>query len=93
MVVLQDQLRIGFENDPRLAATTTGRDDALGRAADALAKGLTSPMPDADLKIQMANLRDARKKLQDDLASAQGDLQKVVTVRQEAILIRLGILP
>ena len=95
VVDLQEQLRIGFESDPRLAATTTGRDDALGRAADALAKGLTSPVPtnDADLKIQMTNLRDARKKMQDDLASAQKALQSVVSIRQEANLIRLGILP
>ena len=94
VVEYQEELKIGFESDPRWVRTTTARVDALGVIADELAKGLTSlpRMADADLKMRIKDLRDARKIRQGMLASAQDDLLKVSTVRQEAILIRLGIL-
>jgi hypothetical protein len=62
-------------------------------AAAALAtttQDTTSPV-DA-LKTRLAALREARKKLQDDLLKAQVDLKALVTVRQEAILVNAGIL-
>lgn len=45
-----------------------------------------------DLKAKMAAVRAARKKAQDDLAAARADLQKVLTLKQEAILLGMGIL-
>ena len=45
-----------------------------------------------DLKAKMAAVRAARKKAQDDLAAARADLQKVLTLKQEAILLAMGIL-
>jgi hypothetical protein len=40
----------------------------------------------------MARVRAAHKAKQADLARAQSDLQSVVTIRQEAILLRDGML-
>ena len=45
-----------------------------------------------DLKAKLAALREARKKAAAELAAARADLQKVVTVRQEAVLVSMGVL-
>jgi hypothetical protein len=45
-----------------------------------------------DLKTKMAAVRDARKKAEDNLAAARADLQKVLTLRQEAVLLNMGVL-
>jgi hypothetical protein len=91
---LQDQLDIGFDADPRHTPAKLGRDDPLAQAAEALTQG-TSPGPtgDNDLKAAVTRFHDARKKTQDGLVEAQRSLQRVITLRQEAILIRLGLVP
>lgn len=45
-----------------------------------------------DLKAKMAAVRAARKKAEDDLAAARENLQKVLSLRQEAVLLSMGIL-
>ena len=45
-----------------------------------------------DLKAKMAAVRAARKKADDDLAAARAELQKVLSVREEAALLNMGIL-
>ena len=45
-----------------------------------------------DLKAKLAAVRAVRKKGAADLAVAREDLKKVVTVRQEAVLVSMGIL-
>ena len=45
-----------------------------------------------DLKAKMAAVRELRKKATDDLAAARADLQKVLSLRQEAVLLSMGIL-
>ncbi len=55
----------------------------------ALADSSTSP---EDIKTKLQALRDARKKAAADLETARGDLQKVLTLRQEATLVEMGIL-
>lgn len=45
-----------------------------------------------DLKAKMTAVRAARKKAIDNLAAARADLQKVLTLRQEAVLLSMGIL-
>jgi hypothetical protein len=45
-----------------------------------------------DIKAKVAALRDARAKAKADLAKAQDDLRELVTARQEATLVVLGIL-
>jgi hypothetical protein len=50
-----------------------------------------STSPD-DIKAKLAALREVRKKGAADLAIARDNLKKVVTVRQEAVLVSMGIL-
>ena len=45
-----------------------------------------------DIKAKLAAVRAARKKADADIAAARADLLKVVTVRQEAVLVSMGIL-
>jgi hypothetical protein len=45
-----------------------------------------------ELKSKLAAVRDARKRSAAELAAAREDLRKVVTVRQEAVLVSMGIL-
>jgi hypothetical protein len=61
-------------------------------SSDALTKALDDGAPIAEIKLDMARVRQARKAKQADLARAQADLQSVVTIRQEAILLSNGLL-
>jgi hypothetical protein len=45
-----------------------------------------------DIKAAIARVRDERAKVRANLTKAQTDLQSVVTAKQEAILLTLGIL-
>jgi len=45
-----------------------------------------------DIKAKLQALRDARKKNAADLEQARQDLEKVLTLRQEATLVNMGIL-
>lgn len=45
-----------------------------------------------DIKAKLDALRDAKSKAKDDLTSAQKDLQSLLTQRQEAVLVMMGLL-
>ncbi len=45
-----------------------------------------------ELKAKLAALRDARAKARADLEAAQKDLQEVLTPRQEAVLVAMGMI-
>lgn len=60
--------------------------------ADALQVAIDGNLPAEQLKAAMARLREARKRKQAQLAAAQDQLREVLTVRQEAILVSLGML-
>ena len=55
----------------------------------ALQSDSTSP---EEIKTKLAALRDARKKSQAELEQARADLAKVLTVKQEATLVLMGML-
>ncbi len=55
----------------------------------ALESDATSP---DDIKAKLTALRESRKKATAELEAARADLQKVVTVRQEAVLVAMGVL-
>jgi hypothetical protein len=55
----------------------------------ALESESTSP---EDIKAKLAALREFRKKAAAELATAREDLRKVLSVRQEATLVTMGIL-
>jgi hypothetical protein len=45
-----------------------------------------------DIKTKLADLRDAKAKAKEDLTKAQDDLKSVLTQRQEATLVMMGML-
>lgn len=56
---------------------------------DALEKDGT---PASEITAKLTALREQRKKAAADLAAAREDLRKVLTVRQEAVLVQTGLL-
>ena len=63
------------------------------KAAGALRKILENKeSKPADIKAALGPLRQAREKVEQELAKARKDLREVVTVRQEAQLVLMGLL-
>jgi hypothetical protein len=60
--------------------------------AEDLQKALDAKASPDELKSKMAKLRDSRKAKEADLAKAQEALRKVLTVRQEATALSMGLL-
>lgn len=61
--------------------------------ADALRTALeTDGTSTEEIKTKLQALRDARKKGAADLEQAREDLKKVLTLRQEAVLVQMGLL-
>ena len=92
---LQSWLTAAFDADPlRLSPDMpTDSQNPLFAPAQRIRDLLNNPVhADADLKTVVTDYRDTRKKLEDELSQAQRDLQKVLTVRQETILVRMGVL-
>jgi hypothetical protein len=66
---------------------------ALQKAVDELSKLLrTEDAKPDDIKAAIAKVRDERANVKTELTKAQTDLQSVVSTRQEAILLTMGIL-
>jgi len=70
-----------------------GEPSAVDRAAEALQTTLAnaSATPD-EIKSKLTALRAAREKAKQELAKAQQDLRQVLTLRQEAQLVVMGML-
>ncbi len=60
--------------------------------AEALQKALDSKASSEELKGKLAKLREMQKDKEAKLAKAQDDLRKVLSVRQEATAVLLGLL-
>jgi hypothetical protein len=60
--------------------------------ADALEKAIEGKAPASELKIVLTKYNEARKARQAELETAQANLRKVLTLRQEAIATASGIL-
>ena len=60
--------------------------------AEALQRAIDGKASAAELKAALAKFQDARKAKQDNLEKAQGDLRKVLSTRQEAVLALRGLL-
>lgn len=60
--------------------------------AEALQKAIDSKASPDEIKSKLAKLRDARKDKEAQLEKAQADLRKVLSVRQEAAAVLLGLL-
>ena len=61
--------------------------------ADALQTAVTDKAPDAEIKARLERLREVRKTNEATLAKAQEDLRAVLSVRQEAVAVLIGLLP
>ena len=61
--------------------------------AEDLQKSLDAKASPDELKAKLAKFRDARKTKEAALARAQDDLRKVLTLRQEATAVSMGLLP
>jgi len=59
---------------------------------DVLQKALESKAPAGDLKSALAKVRDARKAKEAKLTTAQDNLRAVLTARQEAQAVLVGLL-
>ena len=60
--------------------------------AEAFSKAVQNKAPTDELKQRMAKVRDARKAAEADFEKAGEDLRQVLTVRQEAALVAVGLL-
>ncbi len=60
--------------------------------AEELQKAIDSNASKDELKAKLAKFRDARKEKEAKLAKAQEDLKKVLTVKQEASAVLMGLL-
>jgi len=60
--------------------------------ADALQKAIDNNAPAAQLTDALEKFREARKRKQAELAAAQKELSDVLTPRQEAVLVSMGML-
>jgi hypothetical protein len=61
--------------------------------AEDLQKALDAKASPDELKAKLAKLRDARKEKEAALTTAQENLRKVLTLRQEATAVSMGLLP
>jgi hypothetical protein len=59
---------------------------------DALRAAVTDNLPDAEITARLARLRDARKQSEAKLDQARENLRAVLTVRQEAVAVMMGLL-
>src|SRR5215510_2719451 len=60
--------------------------------AQALEKAIESKASNSEMKAALAKYQESRKAKQADLETAQANLKKVLSVRQEAILTAQGVL-
>jgi Spy/CpxP family protein refolding chaperone len=58
----------------------------------ALQQAIASNVPAAEIRKALAAYRASRKVLQDNLETAQANLKKVLTAKQEAQAVLLGLL-
>ena len=60
--------------------------------AEALEKAIESKASADEIKAKLAKLREARKAKEAELEKAQNDLREVLSARQEAIAVTMGLL-
>jgi len=60
--------------------------------AEALQKALEGKAPNDEIKAKLAKYRETQKQKQATLAAAQEELRKVLSVRQEATAVMMGLL-
>jgi hypothetical protein len=82
----------GGEGGQRAAGMMRGLGMEPSPEAEALQKAIDAEAPTEQIKAALQKFREARKRKQAELAKAQDDLRDVLTLRQEATLVSMGIL-
>lgn len=70
-----------------------GRGGSSNTEMGQLQAAVRDKLPEAELKVRLAKLRETRKNDEAKLAKAQEDLRAVLTLRQEAVAVVFGLLP
>ena len=60
---------------------------------DALRTAVRDKLPDAEIKARLARAHDIHRQNEAKLQKAQEELRAVLTVRQEAVVVVMGLLP
>lgn len=85
--------RPGQRGAPQQGQKPDAPKNDVQKATGALQRSLQTQEPDSeDIKAKLLALRNARKKEKDELIKAQKELQKVLTIDQEAKLVLAGII-
>ncbi|MCI0744635.1 MAG: hypothetical protein L0Y58_04435 [Verrucomicrobia subdivision 3 bacterium] len=93
--------RGGFGGPPRGDRDGGGGDGGRRRGgfgpepspeAEALQKAIESKASNEEIKAKLAKFRESRKAKEAELAKAQDELRKVLSVRQEASAVMMGLL-
>jgi hypothetical protein len=70
-----------------------GEDDsAVSQRSRELQQAVESNASSDELKTKLAALREARAKAREDLTKAQAELRELLTMKQEAALVMMGML-
>jgi hypothetical protein len=85
--------RRGGDNNTPGGSASTQPQSAVAKASSDLRTAIENKdTPPAELASKLAALRDAREKAKSDLVGAQKELKELLTQRQEAILVNMGML-
>ena len=92
VLTLQGYLAPG-SGSPALLPTAAPGDNPIVEPVKDLSKLTANPKStESDLESKVTAVREARKKVQTDLAAAQQALESAATARQRAVLVQLGVL-
>jgi len=75
-----------IKRSPRGTASAQPEYEALRTAVD-------DQFPDAEIRARLARARDAHQQRESQLKHAQSELRAVLSVRQEAVVVMVGLLP
>ena len=82
----------GFGNAPGGPGGPGGFGRETSPELEALRKAIDNKAPASEVKAKLADLRAARKKKEAELEKAQNDLREILSTRQEAVAVMLGLL-
>jgi hypothetical protein len=82
----------GFGTTPGGSGGPGGFGRETSPELEALRTAIDNKAPASELKTKLADLRAARKKKEAELEKAQNDLREILSARQEAVAVMLGLL-
>ncbi|MSU48727.1 MAG: hypothetical protein EXS37_06520 [Opitutus sp.] len=83
----------GSRGSPSMADKSKRSSKSAHPEQDALRSALGDKLPDAEIEVRLARAREVYREAEFRLAKAQAELRAVLTVRQEAEAVVIGLLP